>query len=202
MDRTQQAVFYQWLYLALNPAPRRFQRLAPAEQAAVQNQRETSGRRFRDRDGRPTVDGVELGVDFERIALVETGIFVSGDCRPGQDFLCAKIIGQEFLVAGQKELPLVEATLKSILCFPMAVWTSKALAADRGATEVEEPELRQTIRLIDRTLCQIPTSLLPRKQRDVYNWVMLETDLVEAATNDLLVDKQSRPRMAPPPELT
>ena len=152
MDRTQQAVFYQWLYLAFNPAPRKFHRLVPAEQAAVQNQRETAGRRFRDRHGRPTVDGVELGVDFERIALVETGIFVSGDCRPGQDFLCAKIIGQKFLVAGQKELPLVEATLKFLLCFPMAVWTSKALAADRGAAAVEEPDLRQAIRLIDRTL--------------------------------------------------
>ena len=194
MDRTQQAVFYQWLYLALNPAPRRFHRLAPPEQAAVQSQRETAGRRFQDRDGRPTVDGVELGVDFERIALVETDIFVSGDCRPGQDFLCAKIIGQKFLVAGHRELPLVEATLKFLLCFPMVVWTSKALAADRGAAEVEEPDLRQAIRLIDRTLGQIPTSLLPRKQRDVYDWVMLETDLVEAATNDLLVGRHSAMR--------
>lgn len=165
----------------------------------MQNQRETAGRRFRDRHGRPTVDGVELGVDFERIALVETGIFVLGDCRPGQDFLCAKIIGQKFLVAGQKELPLVEATLKFLLCFPMAVWTSKALAADRGAAAVEEPDLRQAIRLIDRTLGQIPRSLLPRKQRDVYDWVMLETDLVEAATHDLLVGGRSGPRMAPSP---
>jgi hypothetical protein len=187
MDKTQQAVFYQWLYLALNPAPRRFHQLAPAEQATVHTQRETAGRRFRDRAGRPTVDGVELDVDFARIALVETGIFVSGDCRPGLDFLCAKIIGQKFLVAGLRELPLVEAALKFLLCFPMAVWTSKALAADRGAAEVEEPDLRLAIRLIDRTLGQIPTSLLPPKQREVYNWVMLETDLVEAATNDLLV---------------
>jgi len=187
MDKTQQAVFYQWLYLALNPAPRRFHQLAPAEQATVHTQRETAGRRFRDRAGRPTVDGVELDVDFARIALVETGIYVSGDCRPGLDFLCAKIIGQKFLVAGLRELPLVEAALKFLLCFPMTVWTSKALAADRGAAEVEEPDLRLAIRLIDRTLGQIPTSLLPPKQREVYDWVMLETDLVEAATNDLLV---------------
>ena len=186
MDKTQRAVFYQWLHLALNPAPRRFHTLTAAEQATVRDQRETAGRRFRDRAGRPTVDGVELGVDFERIAQVETGIFVSGECRPCRDFLCAKIIGQKFLAAGSTELPLVEATLKFLLCFPMAVWTSKAVAADRGATEVEEPDLRQAIRLIDRTLGQIPTSLLPRKQREVYDWVMLETDLVEAATNDLL----------------
>ena len=187
MDKTQRAVFYQWLHLALNPASRRFHTLPPAHQATVRNQHETVGRRFRDRDGKPTVDGVELAVDFDRIALVQTGIFVSGNCRPVLDFLCAKIVGQKFLVAGQRELPLVEAALKFLVCFPMTVWTSKALAADRGAVKVEEPDLRQAIRLIDRTLGQIPTSLLPRKQRDAYDWVMLETDLVEAATSDLLV---------------
>ena len=187
MDKTQRAVFYQWLHLVLNPAPRRLGRLTPEAQATVHRQRETAGRRFRDRHGQPTVDGVELGVDFERIAQVKTDIFVSGACRPSRDFLCAKIIGQKFLVAGQTELPLVEATLKFLVCFPMAVWTSKALAADRGAGEVAEADLRQAIRLIDWTLGQIPTSLLPRKQQEVYDWVMLETDLVEAATNDLLV---------------
>ena len=187
MDKTQRAVFYQWLHLALNPASRWFHKLAPAEQATVRTQHETAGRRFWDRDGRPTVDGVELGIDFDSIALVQTDIFASGDCRPALDFLCAKIIGQKFLVAGQRELPLVEAALKFLICFPMTVWTSKALTADRGAAVVEEPDLRQAIRLIDRTLGQIPTSLLPRKQQDAYDWVMLETDLVEAATSDLLV---------------
>ena len=101
--------------------------------------------------------------------------------------LCAKIRGQKVLVAGQQGVPLVEATLKCLRCFPMAVWTSKARAADRGAAAVEEPDLRLAIRLIDRTLGQIPTSLVPPKQREVYDWVMLETDLVEAAINDLLV---------------
>jgi Fe-S-cluster containining protein len=133
MDRTQRAVFYQWLHLALNPASQRFHTLAPAEQATVRTQHESAGRRFRDRDGTPTVDGVELGVDFDSIALVQTDIFASGDCRPVLDFLCAKIIGQKFLTAGQKELPLVEAALKFLICFPMAVWTSKAVAADRVA---------------------------------------------------------------------
>ena len=94
MNKTQRAVFYQWLFLALNPAPRRFHKLAPAEQATVRTQHETAGRRFRDRDGKPTVDGVELGVDFDRISLVQTDIFASGDCRPVLDFLCAKIIGR------------------------------------------------------------------------------------------------------------
>ena len=69
----------------------------------------------------------------------------------------------------------------------MSIWTAKALAAERGMTAVEESDLRQAIRLIDRTLGQISTSLLPRKQREAYEWVMLETDLVEAATADLLV---------------
>ena len=31
---------------------------------------------------------------------------------------------------------------------------------------------------------------MPRKQREVYDWVILETDLVEAAPHDLLVGRQ------------
>ena len=187
MDKTQRAIFYQWLHLALNPVPLRLDTPTAAEREQVNARRARAGRRFRDREGSPEVNGVEFGVDFEQIARVDTGIFESGECRPLRDFLCAKIVGQKFLAAGQTELPFVEATLKFFVCVPMTVWTSKALAAERGAEQVEEPDLRKAIRLIDRTLGQIPTSLLPRKLREAHDWVMLETDFVEAATHDLLV---------------
>ena len=133
------------------------------------------------------VDGNELAVDFGRIAAVDTSVFAENNCAPLRDFLCAKIVGQKFLIAGEDELPLVEATLMFLLTVPMTIWTAKALAAERGATAVEACDLRQAIRLIDRTLGQISTSLLPPKQREAYDRVMLETDLVEAATADVLV---------------
>ncbi len=187
MDETQRAIFYQWLHLALNPAPPSFDTLSSAAQVEARERRGRAGRRYRDRAGRPRVDGNELAVDFGRIAAVDTSVFAENDCAPLRDFLCAKIVGQKFLVAGEDELPLVEATLMFLLTVPMTIWTAKALAAQRGATAVEECDLRQAIRLIDRTLGQISTSLLPPKQREAYDWVMLETDLVEAATADLLV---------------
>ena len=187
MDKTQRAIFYQWLHLALNPAPPSFDTLSSVEQAQVRDARERAGRRYRDRAGRPHVDGNELAVDFGRIAAVDTSVFAENNCAPLRDFLCAKIVGQKFLIAGEDELPLVEATLMFLLTVPMTIWTAKALAAERGATAVEACDLRQAIRLIDRTLGQISTSLLPPKQREAYDWVMLETDLVEAATADVLV---------------
>lgn len=187
VDMTQRAIFYQWLHLALNPAPQLFHTLSPAAQEEVCERRERARRRYRDRAGRPQVDGRELAVDFGRIAAVDTSLFADGDCAPLRDFLCAKIVGQKFLVAAEAELPLVEATLKFLVSVPMTIWTAKALAAERGATAADESDVRQAIRLIDRTPGQISTSLRPRKQRDAYDWVMLETDLVEAATADLPV---------------
>jgi hypothetical protein len=44
---------------------------------------------------------------------------------------------------------------------------------------------------LEATMDKTQQAVLPRKQREVYDWVMLETDLVEAATHDLLVGRQS-----------
>ncbi len=104
---------------------------------------------------------------------------------PLETFLKAKIVGQKFLVAGERELPLVEATLKLLVTVPMTLWTAKALAADRGAGRVEEEDVRHALRLIDRTLGALPTSAMPKKQAEACDYVMLETDLVEAAVNDV-----------------
>ena len=189
MDKTQRAVFYQWLHLALNPSASD----AGADAAAggdvdpeTQASRERAGRRYRDQSGRPHVNDAELNVDFRAIARIGTNIFVTGECRPLRDFVAAKIVGQKLLVAGARELPLVEAVPKFLLCVSMILWTSKALAAGRGLSSVEDEDVRQAIRHIDRTLGQIPTSALPEQLQKVYDWVMLETDLVEAAIADLL----------------
>ena len=68
----------------------------------------------------------------------------------------------------------------------MAIWTSQALAADRGAAAVEDEDLRRALRLLDPSVGQLATSRLPKKQARVCDFIMLETDFVVSARNELL----------------
>ena len=68
-----------------------------------------------------------------------------------------------------------------LLAYPMLAWASKALAAERGGGTVEEQDLRAAIRAIDRTVGQLATQSLPRKQAKACDFVMLDTDVVVAA---------------------
>ena len=72
-------------------------------------------------------------------------------------------------------------------CLPTLTWTAKALAAERGVGALGELDLRGALRLIDRSLGQLATSKLPRKQAQACEFVFIETDLVTCATNDLRV---------------
>ncbi|MCP4663826.1 MAG: YkgJ family cysteine cluster protein [bacterium] len=186
MDKTQRAIFFQWLYLALNPPHPDLVRRPRPRQEAEQARRVKAGNRYRQPQGRPWVDNREIGVSFAEIARVGGDLFGGDGTAPLDTFLRAKIIGQKFMIADEKELPLVEAVPRFLLCFPMTIWTAKALAADRGAPEVEEADVREAVRLIDRTLGQMAISSLPRKQAKACEFILLETDLVEAAANDLL----------------
>jgi hypothetical protein len=182
MDRTQRAIFYQWTFLCLNPPPHDFHDWPESAQESEKSRRLKAGQHYLKQKGRPWVDNRELEMTFKDIARV--GAAVAGRPRvtaPLESFLAAKILGQKFLVAGERELPLVEAALKFLLSVPMTLWTAKALAAERGAAEVDEPDVRRALRLIDRTLGALPTSALPKKQAEACDHVMLETDLVEAA---------------------
>ncbi len=62
-----------------------------------------------------------------------------------------------------------------------------ALAADQGRRRVESVDVRNALRLVDRTLGTLPTSALPTKQAEACDFIMLETDLVEAAICDLVL---------------
>lgn len=187
MDKTQRAIFYQWLFLCLNPTPHGYHDWDESEQQREKSRRLKAGQRYLKQKGQPWVDDRELSVTFKDIARVSADI--SDRPRilaPLESFIKSKILGQKFLLAAERELPLVEAAQKFLLTVPMALWTSKALAADRGAGEVEEQDMRAALRLIDRSLGALPTSAMPRKQAEACDFIMLETDLIEAAVHDLI----------------
>jgi hypothetical protein len=101
-------------------------------------------------------------------------------------YLVAKVLSQRFLVAGEEELPLVEAVPLFLLIYPMTIWTARALAAERHAGAAAESDLRRAIALLDRTHGQVNLAALPAKLAKVWHFVVEETDLVVEATNDLL----------------
>jgi len=186
MDKTQRAIFYQWLFLCLNPPPFDLQEWPRHEQERETSRRVKAGKRYLKLQGRPWVDNRELAATFEEVARVDAGVLDRPEVVAVlETYLKAKILAQRFLVIGDEELPLVEATPKFFLALPMTLWTAQALAADRGAARVEEADVRGALRLVDRTLGTLPTSALPRKQAEACDFVMLETDLVEAALNDV-----------------
>jgi lysine-N-methylase len=187
MDKTQRAIFYQWLFLCLNPPPHDLGTWSASRQNEERARRLKAGQRYLKQRGRPWIDDRELTVDFRHIARVDGDIFSRSEVvAPLVSFLKAKVVGQRFLVVGEEELPLVEALPKFLLVLPMTLWTAKALAADRGVQRVEEVDVRQALRRIDRTLGTLPTSALPKKQAEACDFIMLETDLVEAATCDVV----------------
>lgn len=185
MDDTQRAVFRQWLFLALNPLGVAFHALKAPEREREIARRRRAALAFREGAGTPWIDGAATSASFEQVSAVDPG-----PLRDGPEwiatFLSAKIVGQRFLSAGSVELPLIDAARLLFLCHPMIAWTAKALAADRGGAIVGDADVRAAIRLIDRTLGQITTSSLPRRQAAAFEWVMQETDLVACATREIV----------------
>ena len=190
MDKTQRAIFFQWLYLCLNPPPYDFHDWPRQAQEHERHRRIRTGRRYLKETGTATIDNRELSVTFQEIARVQGDIFPHRELTsPLEDFLKVKILGQKFLVQAEAELPLVEAVPRFLLTVPMTLWTAKALAADQGRRRVESVDVRNALRLVDRTLGTLSTSALPTKQAEACDFVMLETDLVEAAICDLVLAK-------------
>lgn len=187
MDRTQRAIFYQWLFLCLNPPPHDFHDWPESAQESEKSRRLKAGQHYLKQKGRPWVDNREIDATFKDVARVDASVARRPQgTAPLESFLAAKILGQKFLVSAERELPLVEAALKFLLTVPMTLWTAKALAADRGAGRAEEKDVRRALRLIDRTLGTLPTSALPKKQAEACDYVMLETDLPDAALADVV----------------
>lgn len=183
MDKTQEAIFHQWLYLALNPPPANMDTLAKADLDTLARQRVRAGLAFREKASSPWVDNKQLPVTFEQVLTISSSFADSAQAAElFERFLLAKITGQRFLLAGGASLPFTEAVPKFLLCYPMVIWTAKALAAARGERALAMVDLQESIRLVDRSLGQIATSPLPKKRAQVCDFVMLETDFVLAAT--------------------
>jgi hypothetical protein len=68
----------------------------------------------------------------------------------------------------------------------MAIWTARALAAARGAAAVAEDDLRGALARLDRSLGQVPLAAVPAKVAKAWRFVIEETALAVAATDDLL----------------
>jgi lysine-N-methylase len=186
LDKTQRAVFFQWLFLALNPVPVNFDLLPPPAQAKEKKRRLLAGERFYCNQGSPWVDNREIGVSFAAVAAVDLDAYVGSPCTLLQSYFRAKVLGQRFLASGDRELPLVAAVPLFLLSFPMALWTARALAAADGRAAVGEEEVRRALRLLDRTLGQVSLAALPAKVAKAWRFVIEGTDLVVAATNELL----------------
>jgi Fe-S-cluster containining protein len=185
MDPTQRAVFYQWLCLALNPPPVNADLSPSPNTRRKEEMRAAAAQRFTTQKGAPNVDNRELPADFKQIAQVDAMLVTAPSSPLLERFLAAKIIGQRFLLGGDEELPLVEAVPLFFLSYPMAIWTARALAAERGAAAVSEPDLRRALGLLDRSLGQVSLAALPAKSREVWHFIVEETDLAVEATNEL-----------------
>ncbi|MCB2156713.1 YkgJ family cysteine cluster protein [bacterium] len=191
MDDSQRAVFYQLLFISLNPTPPNFFEMTRGDQERERQRRLEIGNSFRDRTGRPHVDNRELNSTFEEIDRVGASIFLDDPPPVIETFLCAHIVGQKFLIAGNEEHPLVESTNRFLMIFPMIVWTAKALAADRGASDVELPDIQKAIRFLDRTPGSISFEGLPKKQEEAVTFVIQETGIAVCATNEVLGAEES-----------
>lgn len=185
-DASQRALFFQWLYLALNPALANQDLLRGRRLAEEEKRRIAVANRYQRPELRPYVDNRELGASFETIEQVDAGYVEEQGAETVASLLRAKILGQRYLQAGLDTMPLVEAVPKLLLAYPMAIWTGKALAADRGAAAIEAQDLRHALRLLDRSIGQLATSRLPKKLAKVCDFLMLETDLVVRCRNSLL----------------
>jgi lysine-N-methylase len=184
MDRTQRAFFYSWLYLALNPVPANLD-LVPANTPA-HRARQLAGDQFRERRGRPVIDGRPLGVDFAAVDAVDASLLAAHDVPLLERYFRARLVGQRFLLGAAGERPLLEAVPALYLVFPMAIWTSRALAAERGASRVEEVDLAAALRLLDRAVGQLTVDRAPRAVVEAWTFTLVEGDLVTAAVDELL----------------
>jgi hypothetical protein len=186
MDRTQRVIFYQWLFLALNPLPPNADLLPGPRRRQEDERRIAAARRFANREGTPLIDNRQVPATWEQIDAVDASFITAHHSPLLERYLIAKIVGQRFLVAGEDELPLVEAVPLFMLTYPMTIWTARALAVARSATAVADIDVRRALALLDRTLGLVPLAALPAKVAKAFHFVVEETDLVVEATNELL----------------
>lgn len=186
MDDAQRAVFFLWLYLHLNPRPATFHLLSGAEQGAEVARLAREAEAMVRCQGRPMIDGCELSVDYAEVARVDAGFARGSDTSFLERFFTAKILGKKYVMRTGRELPLVDGARQLLLFWPMAIWTAKALAAERGAVRVEESDLRRAVRALDHRLGVIDPADLDKPRQDAVRHIIEETDIVVSAAAEML----------------
>jgi hypothetical protein len=190
MDKTGRAVFFHLLFLTLNPTPDEVAAMPAKAKAREAGMRVQAADGFKMAGAHPLVDNREQRSTFAEIEGVSADSALSG--RTAEllaRYLRAKILGQRFMKEGDAEIPFVEAVPRLLLQLPIAVWTAKALARERGAASIEDGDVRGALRLVDRSYGQISLASLPPKPRKAWRFVLLETDLPVAAAVEMLGGK-------------
>jgi Fe-S-cluster containining protein len=192
MDRTGRAVFFHLLFLTLNPTPDELLKMPEKARAREAGLRVQAADGFKTNGAHPFVGNREHRSTFaevDGVSVENLGFGPSAELLAR--YLRAKILGQRFLREGDTEIPFVEAVPRLLLQLPIAVWTAKALARERGAGSVAEEDVRGALRLVDRSYGDIPLASLPPKPRKAWRFVLLETDLPVAASAEMLAEKAS-----------
>jgi lysine-N-methylase len=187
MDQTGRAVFFHLLYLTVNPTPDEILALPAGAKVKEAARRVQAADGYRFEGAHPFLDNRESSATFREVERISAGPLLSGpSAEQLARYLKAKILGQRFLQEGEASIPFVEAVPRLLLQVPIAVWTAKALAAERGAPSVAGEDLRRALRLVDRSYGQIPLAALPPKARKAWRFVLLETDLPVTASVEML----------------
>lgn len=187
MDKTQRAIFFHLLFLLLNPTPREVSDLSGKARQKEVRRRVQAAEGYKFGGAHPWVDNREMSVDYQGIAAIEPGYLLEegGEILSAR-YLEAKIVGQRFMREGDQELAFIEAVPRLLLMFPMLVWAAKAVAAEQGTSRIEEAHVRHALRLLDRSFGEVSLSQLPAKQRKAWRFVLLETDLPNVASIEML----------------
>jgi Fe-S-cluster containining protein len=193
MDKTQRAIFFHLMFLLLNPTPPElYQSLGKPGKGAKARRKQVALRvqaanGYKFEKSRPWIGNRELTESYASVSAVRLGFLLSdsGD-RLFEQYLSAKILGQRFLREGEGDLPFIEAVPRLLVLYPMLLWTAKALATERGASDVIEDDARDALRLLDRSYGEVRLSELPAKQRKAWQFIFMETGLETAATIDML----------------
>jgi lysine-N-methylase len=188
MDKTGRAVFFHLLFLTLNPTPDSLLALSGKAKAREARLRIQAADGYKLEAAHPLVDNRESRATFGAVAKVSARSLLAGaSAEVLATYLRSKVVGQKFLREGDLELPLIEAVPRLLLQYPIAVWTAKALACERGEAAVAEDDVRRALRLVDRSYGQIPLALLPARARKAWRFVLFETDLPISAASELVL---------------
>ena len=187
MDRTQRAVFFHLLYLSLNPAPWTLRAASGKARAKMVEFRVRAADAYKFTDAHPWIDNCEVGTSFGAVASTGAAYFgTTAGASLVQRYLTAKITGQRFLREGESQLSFLDAVPRLLLQFPMLIWTSKALAAERGESEAAEVDAERALRFLDSNYGQIRISDLPAQHRKAWHFILMETELPLCASLEML----------------